>query len=298
MTIIVDLGLGLAAGLLAILCTLRWPRADPAEPTLSTGFVAKEVATHPGIQAQLRRHLDPNSVMGALLTLTFVGVAVMAAACGLISVMIRTNTGIARLDQRAAQWGADHASASSTTALRVVSQLGGTMWGTVILVIIAAVELRRTRRRAVIAFLVMTVVGQNLIVNATKVVVSRARPSIDQLTGFSSYSFPSGHSAQAAALNGAIALLVGRGRSRRTQAVLAGIATAIAISVAASRVLLGVHWLTDVIGGLAVGWGWFALISAAFGGRWLHFGAPVVTARREAELVGRGIAAPFVDEVR
>ena len=62
---------------------------------------------------------------------------------------------------------------------------------------------------------------------------------------------------------------------RAARALLAGGAVGIAVAVAASRVLLDVHWLSDVIAGLALGWAWFALCAIAFGGRLLHFGEPV-----------------------
>jgi hypothetical protein len=45
--------------------------------------------------------------------------------------------------------------------------------------------------------------------------------------------------------------------------------------------LLDVHWLTDVFGGLALGWAWFAACAIAFGGRVLRYGAA-------AEAAGRG----------
>lgn len=81
----------------------------------------------------------------------------------------------------------------------------------------------------------------------------------------------------------AFALLIGIGRSPRAKATLAAIAVGLAVGIAASRVFLGVHWFTDVLAGLAFGWGWFALCSVAFGGRLLHFGAPAEQAQRAVE---------------
>jgi hypothetical protein len=65
--------------------------------------------------------------------------------------------------------------------------------------------------------------------------------------------------------------------------VLAGLAAGIAVAVASTRVLLDVHWLSDVTAGLALGWGWFAVCAIAFGGRILRFGAAAETAARVAD---------------
>jgi undecaprenyl-diphosphatase len=65
--------------------------------------------------------------------------------------------------------------------------------------------------------------------------------------------------------------------------LLGAAAVGVAVAIATTRVLLGVHWVTDVIAGLLVGWAWFALCSIAFGGRRLRFGEPVEIATQAAE---------------
>ena len=88
------------------------------------------------------------------------------------------------------------------------------------------------------------------------------------------------------------ALLLGRRRPRAARAVLAGVAVGIAVAVASSRVLLDVHWLSDVIGGLALGWAWFAVCGIAFGGRLLRFGVVAEVAEQVAESGRAGRRTP------
>jgi hypothetical protein len=145
----------------------------------------------------------------------------------------------------------------------------------------------------VLAFMVTVVVGQNLIANTVKALVQRERPPVPHLAASSGFSFPSGHTAAAAATWAAVALVLGRGRPFRSKAWLAAGAAAITGAVAASRVLLGVHWLTDVIGGAALGFGWFVVCAVAFGGALLHFGAPAERVEaEEARLSGDQPADP------
>jgi len=207
-----------------------------------------------------------------------------AAAIGALLVMVHHNAGLARWDLSAARWGAAHATKGSTTFLRDVSLFGGTPVMIAAALATAAVVYFRTRRLVVVWFLIVVVGGQALVSNLTKVLVDRSRPDIHRLTGFSGSSFPSGHATTAAATFAAIALLWGIGKPKRTKVFLAAGAAGIAAAVACSRVLLCVHWFTDVLAGLALGWAWFALVSIAFGGRLLSFGQPARVAQHAADV--------------
>ena len=129
--------------------------------------------------------------------------------------------------------------------------------------------------------------GKEALILTIKDLADRVRPTLNPIAATLGPSFPSGHSATAAAFYAGAALLLGRRRGRPARAILAGVAVGIAVAVAASRVLLDVHWLTDVIAGLALGWAWFAVCAIAFGGRLLRFGAGAETAAQAMKATSR-----------
>jgi undecaprenyl-diphosphatase len=117
-------------------------------------------------------------------------------------------------------------------------------------------------------------VGISVLNNGLKLIVDRDRPAVAQLTGHAGSSFPSGHSAAAAACWSAIAFILARRARRSVRASMSVGAVVITVGVATSRVLLGVHWVTDVVAGVLVGWTWFTVVTVVFGGRLLEFGEP------------------------
>jgi membrane-associated phospholipid phosphatase len=268
-------------GLLAIIAAAgtallveRHPDADPADPVPEPERVRDEGRRHPGLQRFLRARLDPATATGLGLTLALAAIGAAALVLGALLASVDKGTGFAQWDESAAEWGATHTSDVTGTVLRAITELGSSKLVIPLAVVVAVIERRRLGSRALAPFLACAIGGTIAIYNVLKMVVDRERPEIGQLADFAGSSFPSGHTATTAVAYAAFALVLGRRRSVAVRAALAGAAAAITVAVAASRVLLGVHWVTDVLGGVAVGWSVFAATALAFGGRLLHFGAP------------------------
>jgi membrane-associated phospholipid phosphatase len=276
MPLLVLIIVALAAGVSAGLVTWRYPsRARFARsPALAAaGKMGETARAHGGARRGLERRLDPESLTGLALSLALLFVVCAGAVLGLLAFLVRTNARLNGIDRSVARWGDRHASALSTHALNGVTQLGSIYVVIGLSVVLGLVELRRTGGRWIVPFIVLVVAGEDAAATVIKEIVDRARPAFNPAAATLGPSFPSGHTTTAAAFYAAAALLLGRRRPRAARAALAGGAVAIAVAVAASRVFLDVHWLTDVIGGLALGWAWFAICGIAFGGRLLRFGA-------------------------
>jgi membrane-associated phospholipid phosphatase len=289
------LGPALLLGVLFGIAVRRHPGLDPASAR-PAGAVAHELERHSRWQRTFR-HLDPRTETGLLLTLGLVVLIAGGVVLGALGVLVRTNSSLLRVDRSVAPWGEQHMTSFANSALDFVTSFGSTGVIVGFTIAVFAVEMLRRPNRWLPVFLLAVTLGQTLLSTQIKEVVDRIRPTANPIAHTLGPSFPSGHTTGAAACFAAFALVLGRGRSRNAQAMLAGAAVFIACAVAASRVLLGVHWLTDVLGGLALGWAWFALCSIAFGGRVLRLGAPVEAAERVIDAAARASSAGRSDPV-
>lgn len=272
-----------AAGVSAWWVFDRWS-PDLTAPRIRPEAIESEVRAHPWLRAWLRARAEPDALTGVILSAAVIIAVAGAVAVGVLLLMVRTHEGFATFDLSAARFGANHATPTSTSVLRLITQLGGAVVLVPMTVIFAAITGRRvTELPSICGFLLLCVGGQFAVANVIKAAVQRARPDLLHLTGFSGSSFPSGHATAAAATFAAMALIAGRGRARSTRAVMGGAAVGLTAMVAASRVLLGVHWLTDSLAGMCLGWSWFALCSIAFGGRLLRYGASTRIAQEAAQ---------------
>ncbi len=270
----------------------RYPHTTPGATTTSVVNAVVGASRRSGrVGGWARARRDPEVMTGLALSIAFGVVIAGGALLGLLASIVRTNDVLRQIDETAAQWGHDHATRFSDAAVEFVTQAGDT-WVVAIggLVLVVADWMRRPNR-FVAPFLLAVVLGDKLVTNGVKALVDRARPTLNPIAEALGPSFPSGHSSTAAAFFAGSALILGRGRSSRSRAALAGIAVGIAVAVACSRVLLDVHWLTDVVAGLALGWAWFAMCAIAFGGRLLRFG---ITAER-VETASRAPHPPPTD---
>jgi undecaprenyl-diphosphatase len=145
--------------------------------------------------------------------------------------------------------------------MRDTTSLGGWPLLTIFTVLIGAFMLVR-RHYIHAAILVCAVVGQSFLVGVFKNYFERNRPDLDlHLMEATSYSFPSGHSASAAAIYLTLAAILSREVARRREkSFIVGVALLFTAIVGVSRVYLGVHYPTDVIAGWSFGAAWAALV--------------------------------------
>jgi len=127
------------------------------------------------------------------------------------------------------------------------------------LAVLAVLLLKKRRRTA--AYWLMTVGGGATVVHLLRFWFKLPRPAM-QLSDIAQFSFPSSHTAINLILYSFLALLLSRElHSKRLRLDLISGAVAFSLIISFARLYLGVHWLSDVLGGLALAAAWTGTLS-------------------------------------
>jgi membrane-associated phospholipid phosphatase len=219
--------------------------------------------------AGLRGHLPPQapSRPGRVPALA-VGLAVLAAAAVWAAF---AGVGPARLDAALLSESIEERTPALTRLAVVVTTLGSTAAMAVLAIVVGGWCWWRGRRAdAVLA--VGAMAGASLVFRLLKVLFDRGRPPLaDHLVVETNESLPSGHATMSTVVIGTIVVLAWAGRGVLARAAMVVAATAWIGAVGATRVYLGVHWVSDVLAGWAVGAAWLALCVTV----WLRWRARV-----------------------
>jgi membrane-associated phospholipid phosphatase len=132
------------------------------------------------------------------------------------------------------------------------------------LFVLAVVWLMAIRRRREALFLAIASGGSLALNETMKVFFQRARPELSYAQVLPDYSFPSGHTMNSLVFYVGLAIVLWSVRGRRTGLVALTIAIALSLLIGVSRIYLGYHYFTDVLGGLLAGAGWLLVVGAAF----------------------------------
>lgn len=164
------------------------------------------------------------------------------------------------IDQQFATWLFNIRSPGLVDFFVFITNFGGSILIATLSIMIIAILFNRKKRLEMLG-LIMTIAGSGASMLAIKHLVQRPRPVGIAAVIEDSYSFPSGHATLSMALYGYLIYLLWLTKwSRAVKIFLTILLAILIILVGFSRLYLGVHYLTDVLAGLALGAVW---ISAA-----------------------------------
>lgn len=191
------------------------------------------------------------AVRGGLLVL-------LAVMLGMLADAAAEGDGLTAVDRPVWSWLVGHRSPALTAVATVASGVGGTAVMGALAVLAAAILAFRLHRRDDAILVLAVTAGAGMLVILAKPIIGRVRPPEPyRLVTETNQSFPSGHAVASAAVLGVLAVVLYRHRDSpgwRVAVVAAALLGAAAIGV--SRLYLGVHWPTDIVGGWLSGGGW------------------------------------------
>ncbi len=210
--------------------------------------------------------LDPVERFGLRVTLIALAVLLAAVPFATLTFQVLDGGAITRFDGRVAdsfnRWVERRPGAVGL--LEAISYLGLPAFLALVVLFTVVLAWRPGRRRRCI-YLLVTAIGGSLLNTLVKVAVSRPRPVVDHpVSDAVGQSFPSGHAMIATVTYGALLVALWPWLPSRLRRPVVGATVVVVILVGTSRLLLGLHFVSDVVGGFILGSAWLAAVTAAF----------------------------------
>ena len=197
--------------------------------------------------------------------------AAMTFTLGEISEDINKREPLTVADAQLSIWLHSHTLPLLTSAMFVLTYLGSSMVASSVAAVFGLYLIWR-RRFYWLAAIVSSVYGGMLLNKILKYAFQRPRPHFDDpLVSLTSYSFPSGHTMTATVLYGVLAVfLFTSTQNWRRRVAIIFVAGFLILLVAFSRVYLGAHYLSDVLGAMAEGLAWLSVCLTVIYSLWRH----------------------------
>lgn len=206
-------------------------------------------------------------VLGIALTIALGAALLFVQLFGEVAESVADSEGVAAWDRGILDWAVASRDTWPTGLISWYSNTGGPIWQPIVTVAVVATLAWRWKDITPVVLTAIATGGSVLMTIVGKNVYGRARPPLDLAVPphESSFSFPSGHTLNATVIVGILAYLLIRhfwDRSRWVVVLIVAVALVYAITMGLTRVYLGHHWFTDVLGGWALGLAWVSAIVA------------------------------------
>ncbi len=207
------------------------------------------------------RHFAGRSLLGLFV------VAALGLAFGVLLTLVRLRwSPLQNLDRSVADGLNRWASRSEVTVqvLQQISSFGGpTFLASLVTLLVVVLLIRRRPRPAI--YLALTGLGAALLDPSLKALIGRLRPVVEvPVASAPGNSFPSGHSLGSMVVYGAIVLVFLAAVRRRWRPWFVALAAVLVVAVGFTRIALGVHFLSDVLGGWLLGLAWISITAYTF----------------------------------
>jgi len=254
-----------------VVLAARWVARHPdrlralVDRQLDRPWVARLRARYQRQLAFLAERLRPGGALGLSLTVSVLALVGAGWAFGAVLQDVLAGDEGALLDGPVQRFFLAHREPWLTPLMRGLTDLGNAAVLIALILLIGLVWWWRRRTWRPLWLLAGAYLGAWALSETVKDLTHRARPPAAQAIGhWTGYAFPSGHTTKATAVYGMLAALLAAATPRWGRKVALWTAAALLAGlVGLSRLYLGAHWLTDVLGALALGAAWlFVLLTA------------------------------------